>query len=281
MEALDQHTPYAEVNFILRELLTSVQSILGDHFVGMYLYGSLASGDFDSASDVDYVVVTDGDISDKAFGALDTMHQRIAAMDVWCATQLEGSYIPGDALRQFDDVRAVHVHLDRGEGERLHRMRLEDPLISRAWWGGWAILRHTLRERGIALAGPPLQTLIDPVSPDDLREAASAILPGWTKQILENPAEISGRGYQSYTVLTVCRILYTLESGLVVSKRAAGEWAQEALDPRWRPLIESAWVGRQNPQLQTNAEDVSQTLDFILYGLEHSQHGEAFPTGQG
>ena len=60
----------------------------------MYLYGSLASGDFDRESDVDYVVVTDTEIPDETFQALDAMHQRIAAMDLWCATQLEGSYLP-------------------------------------------------------------------------------------------------------------------------------------------------------------------------------------------
>ena len=48
-------TPYADVNSVLLELLTGVQNILGPHFVGMYLYGSLANGDFDQDSDVDFV----------------------------------------------------------------------------------------------------------------------------------------------------------------------------------------------------------------------------------
>ena len=41
-------TPYPEVNAILNVLLADVRAILGDQFVGFYLYGSLASGDFDS-----------------------------------------------------------------------------------------------------------------------------------------------------------------------------------------------------------------------------------------
>ncbi|MBU2610174.1 MAG: nucleotidyltransferase domain-containing protein [Chloroflexi bacterium] len=73
--------PYPEVNVVLRELLTSVQSILGDHFIGMYLYGSLASGDFDRESDVDYVVVTEDVLSDALFSALQDMHMRIATID--------------------------------------------------------------------------------------------------------------------------------------------------------------------------------------------------------
>ena len=40
-------TPYPAVNEILSLMFSSVQEILGDQFVGMYLFGSLANGDFD------------------------------------------------------------------------------------------------------------------------------------------------------------------------------------------------------------------------------------------
>ncbi len=53
-------TPYPDVNAVLRLLLEGAQPILGDHFIGLYLYGSLASGDFNpQTSDIDFVVVTD------------------------------------------------------------------------------------------------------------------------------------------------------------------------------------------------------------------------------
>lgn len=32
--------PYPEINAVLHELLTGVREILGDHFIGLYLYGS-------------------------------------------------------------------------------------------------------------------------------------------------------------------------------------------------------------------------------------------------
>ena len=53
-------TPYADVNAILRELMANVQPILADRFVGMYLYGSLAAGDFSpETSDIDFLVEMD------------------------------------------------------------------------------------------------------------------------------------------------------------------------------------------------------------------------------
>jgi len=274
MESLNHPIPYPEVNAILHELLTSVQSILGNHFIGMYLFGSLATGDFDQDSDVDYVVVTDDVLSNELVSALQDMHMRIATIDSWCATQLEGSYVPQGALRRYDPVRALHLHIDRGKGERLNKMQLDNSPLSRAWWGGWVLLLDSLREKGITLAGPAPRTLIDPVSPEDLRQAASAILHGWTKQILDNPAEIDNRGYQSYTVLTLCRILYTLHYVTVAPKSIAAKWVQETLDERWTPLIDRAWVGRQNPGLKAESDDVHGTLDFIQYALERSRQFE-------
>ena len=274
MESLNHPIPYPEVNAILHELLTSVQSILGKHFIGMYLFGSLATGDFDQDSDVDYVVVTDDELSNEVVSALQDMHVRIATIDSCCATQLEGSYVPQEALRRYDPVRALHLHIDRGKGERLNKMQLDNALLSRAWWGGWVLLRDMLREKGIPLAGPVSKTLIDPVSPEELRQAAQAILQGWAAQILGTPAEIDSCGYQSYTVLTLCRILYTLQNGSVASKPVAARWTQETLDPRWIPLIERAWLGRQNPGLKAESEDVNETLNFIRYTLERSQQFE-------
>ncbi len=259
---VDNPTPFAEVNAILQELLENVQSILGSHFIGMYLEGSLASDDFDQDSDIDFVVVTDDDISGNLFSALQAMHERIAAIDSWCAIQLEGSYISQHALRRFDPEHALHPNIERGSGERLKMVYHDE---------AWVIHRYILRQRGITVIGPSPQTLIDPVSPNDLRRAMLPLLHGWATQILNNPNEISSRGYQSYTVLSLCRILYTLEFGDVVSKPKAARWAKETVGEKWKALIDRAWVGRHNSQLTADTDDINQTLDFIRYTRERSQ----------
>jgi predicted nucleotidyltransferase len=183
-------TPYLEVNAILQELLESVKRILGSHFIGMYLEGSLASGDFDRDSDIDFVVVADDAISGDLFSALQAMHERIAAIDSWWAIQLEGSYISRQAIRCYDPEQALHPNIERGSGERLKMVYHN---------AAWAIHRYILRERGITMTGPSPQTLIDPVPPDDLRQAMLPLLQGWATQILNHPNEINSRGYQSYT----------------------------------------------------------------------------------
>lgn len=255
-------TPYVDVNVVLHELLPSVRTILGTQFVGMYLSGSLAAGDFDRDSDVDVVVATEEEISGDLFVSLQTMHDRIALADTWCATQLEGTYISRQALRRFDPMHARHANIDRGAGERLKMMEYDS---------GWVVHCHTLREHGIAVAGPDPRTLIDPVSPGDLRHAMYGVQQGWATAILADPARIAGRGYQSYVVLSLCRIRYTLLHGTVVSKPVAAEWARESLGARWAPLIERAWVGWRHPQLEASPADVRETLEFIRDAVSEVQ----------
>jgi hypothetical protein len=258
-------TPPPEVTALIRELFASVQTILGSHLIGMYLDGSLTSDAFDQDSDIDFVVVTDDEISGELFSALQAMHERIAKLDSWWAIQLEGSYISQHALRRYDPAHALHPNIERGRGERLKMIQHD---------AAWVIHRYILRERGITLAGPAPQTLIDPVSSTDLRQAMLSILPGWAMRILNEPAQMKYRGYQSYTVLSLCRVLYTLHHGTVVSKPIAARWAQETLGERWLSLIERTWAGRHDPGSEASSEDVNGTLEFIRYALERSRQCE-------
>ena len=110
-------TPRPDVNEILNLLHTNITNILQNQFVGMYLFGSLANGDFDQHSDIDVLIVTDGEISSDTFSALQNMHAEIAKLDSPWAVQQEISYVPQKALRRFDPPNIQHPFLDRGAGE--------------------------------------------------------------------------------------------------------------------------------------------------------------------
>ena len=254
-------TPYPDVNEILNLLLTHVRDILQDQFVGMYLFGSLANGDFDLHSDIDILFVTEQAVSKEVFQDLFAIHERISTIDSPWAIQLEVSYIPKDALRRFDPANNRHPHVDRGPGEKLHIMRHD---------ADWNVQRYILRERGITVTGPDPKILIAPVSPAELRWAVSEIMQNWFCHFLDDPAPLKSRGYQSYTVLTMCRILYTVEHGEIVSKPAAAAWVKQNLSEEWIGLIDRAWAGRQMPGLEALPEDINGTLDFIRYTLDYS-----------
>jgi len=259
-------TPYPDVNEILDFLLTHVEEVLQDQFVGMYLFGSLANGDFDQHSDIDILVVTKQAISNEIFNALYEIHEWISTQDSPWTLQLEVSYIPRDALYIFDPSNNQHPHLDRGTGETLHIANHD---------ASWIIQRYILRERGITITGPELRTLIAPVSRVSLRWAIVQILQNRIRRFLDCPDELKSRGYQSYTVLTLCRIIFTLEQGDIVSKLAAAEWAKHNLDEKWTALIERAWIGRQTPGLEAAPEEINGTLDFIRHALEYTSRDNA------
>lgn len=262
-------TPFFDANEVVRELTQGVKSVLGPQFIGMYLEGSLANGGFDRDSDIDFVVVTADEISAELFGALQSMHDRIAGFDSPWAIQLEGSYIPKQAIRRYDPATDRHPNIERGPGERLKWLTLERV---------WDIHRYITRERGIVLAGPSPQSLVDPVTPGDLREAMVDLARSWAATVLQDPAPLAVRGHQSYLVLSACRMLYTLEHSEIVSKQAAAVWARRSLDSKGKGVIARALTGRhsQYPATAASPEDIAGTLDFIRLAVARS---EAFESG--
>lgn len=259
-------TLHSDVNEILSILFADTKAILQEQFVGMYMFGSLANGDFDEHSDVDVLIVTDTEISDAIFSALKEMHAQLNRLNSPWALQLEVSYIPKKALHCFDPADNHHPHMDRGDGETLHIMM---------HGSDWVVQRHVLRERGIVISGPVLATLIDPVSPNEIRQGVVDVLPLWVNPVLHDPAQIQNRGYQSFIVLSLCRMLYMLQYGTIVSKRVAAQWGQDTLGKQWTSLIEDAWLGRQNPRLEAQPVDIDGTLNLIRYTLEYSKQIEA------
>jgi predicted nucleotidyltransferase len=254
-------TVYPDLNAVLRELVASVRTILAENLCGAYLQGSFALGDADRHSDVDFLVVSNDEVSDGQLGALQAMHERIYGLHVPWAQHLEGSYIPKSSLRQVDRSRRSFLYLDNG--------------ASRLIWDNHcntAVVRWTLRERGVVLEGPDPETLVEPVSAAELRREALAGVREYAEWVLKpTKAGPMSRWKQPYLVLTFCRLLHTLAEGHVASKREASEWALRMLDPRWVTLVQQAVDDRADPWARVHQpadpDLVARTLAFADYAL--------------
>ena len=265
-----QPTPYPDVNAVVRELLTSLQAILGAKLRGMYLLGSLALGDFHpQASDLDLIIVTVGALSDETVASLRELHRRFDHSASAWATRLDAIYIPQEVVQEAFPTAARYPILEWPGLLALEP--LED---------GWSIQRYTLREYGIVVSGPDPRSLLDPVNPDDLRQASAAVVERWRDQAhrdrkwiawLRAPANLT------FVVLTLSRLLYTLETGSVTSKPAAARWAERTLPSRWSGLLGHATTG-QHAADDEPEDEVTNTLALLEYIYEHYQQWQVSST---
>ena len=57
-----------KVRAFLNLILSSIRGVLGERLVGLYLYGSLVTGDFDyDISDLDLLAATTSDLNEQEF----------------------------------------------------------------------------------------------------------------------------------------------------------------------------------------------------------------------
>jgi predicted nucleotidyltransferase len=246
-----QATPFPDLNGLLEEFAARVRSELAEQVVGIYLQGSFALGAGDEWSDVDFIVATREPTTDLS--GLNAMHAALFERRTGWAKHLEGSYIDVGLLREVDPERTPVPFLDNGST----RLVLDPHCNS-------AVVRWILRTHGVVLFGPPPRSLVGGVAPDDLRREAWDALAEYVEW--GNGLVKMSRWAQPYLVLTICRLLRTIEFGDVTGKALAGEWAMNRL-PDWKTVIRRALDDRPDPWTRvhqvTDASDVETTRAFL------------------
>jgi hypothetical protein len=246
-------TPYPDVNRVLFLLKQLASALLDENFLGMYLYGSLASGDFDPLrSDIDFVIVTQGVLPGEAFPMLQGMHQRLYARaqsdpGLHWAVKLEGAYVPADLLRRHQENAPACPTLNEGQFYLA-------PL-----GGDWIIQRHVLRTLGVVVTGPPPADLIDPVSPEEIKGSVRAYLQDWWQPMMQESSRLESSEYQAYAVLSMCRALYTLATGEIASKSVSARWAQLNPAAQWSDLIDAALAWQPGMEM-SRVEEVKELI---------------------
>jgi len=257
-------TAFADLNEILEALAARLRATLGGNLAGAYLQGSIVTGDFDARSDVDFVVIVEDQIAGDAAAALNRLHDELFALPSPWAQRLEGSYIPRRAFLE-PPRRRQFLYLDNGS-RVLVRSDHDDSLV--VFW--------VLREHGVALAGPSPKTFVPTVSWPALCEEVRMTMRVWGNELL-TPGRLASRWSQAFAVLSYCRMLHTLATGRIASKRVAAEWAEGALRERWRSLIRTALRRRDESPVETlvrekaTPEELDETRAFIRLCIAESE----------
>ena len=259
--------PYPELRGVLNIFVGEIAAELGEKLVGIYLVGSIASGDFDADSDVDFIVVTKPELTEADMQPLQEIQMKIHDIDFYPAKHLEGSYISIDDLNDWSIVGQKKLYyFDNGS------TAYEQSTHDNQWHVRWI-----LRERGITLVGPKPEIILQAIPLSELRnEIKTAMF--YVKRLFEDEIDrplsfFNSRFGQSFTVLTYCRMLHNLYTGTVQSKKAGMQWAKQFVDPKWVKLIDQAWHEREGVRfgikIGQRAEStlLYETLEFIKYAV--------------
>jgi Domain of unknown function (DUF4111) len=206
--------------------LARVKSTLRDNFVGAYLTGSFALGAGELYSDCDFLMVTEDQVTAEQERALRELHDEIATRSGHWTHNLEGSYAPRADLETLVALDRQWLYVDRGwrELQWSTHCNTEDE-------------RWVLRERGITLAGPAPRGFACEVPADALRNGMRPRIESFLPELFSwTSFDIAWS--QRYAVQTLCRMLYTLDTGEVTSKPASLDWAKHVLSPAWHDLIQ-------------------------------------------
>jgi hypothetical protein len=259
--------PYPELREVLHVFVNAIQTELTENLIGVYLVGSLASGDFDLDSDVDFLVVTNTELTETNRKSLQEIQVNIHAMDCYPAKHLEGSYITLADLNHGGSVGEKKLdYFDNGS------TTLEQSIHDNQWHVRWI-----LRERGITLIGPKPETILQAIPFDKLSNEIKAtmllVMKLFEEEIDRPLSFFNSRFGQSFAVLTYCRMLHTLHTGTVQSKKAGVTWARQFVEPRWVKIIDRAWQEREGVRfgvkIGQRAERtlLYETLEFMKYAV--------------
>jgi hypothetical protein len=223
-------TPYLEANLLLSALRPGVQDVLGEKLVGLYLYGSATTGDFDAGvSDIDLLAAISTELADAEFEALRQMHDDVVCKHIGWDDRVEVQYVPTDGLASFRDRTSSIAVISPGE-----------PLNRKDAGSDWLMNWYLVREYGVTLIGPEPAAIIPPINRNEFVQAVR----DYAVWQVQNSDRIRGAKSQSYAVLTGCRALYTVTHHEHVSKQEAALWACQEM-PEWAPLIRQALLWRE------------------------------------
>jgi predicted nucleotidyltransferase len=236
---MDATTAFSQVP-MLKRVHDDIRAALDGDLVGLYLYGSIVSGDFIAGiSDLDLLVVTRRDVTLADLESLEAMHASIVRDQPEWDDRIEVAYLSAGGLSSFKEQRSPLGIIS--PGEPLHLIDAGSD-----WMMNW----YLIRTGGVAIFGPPVTDVIPPIAPEEYLEAVREHLSSADEWI----ARATSRKPGSYAVLTAARGHYTLTHGEHASKAKTAGWMKEQF-PEWAELIDQAQEWRVMPLDQPLTND--------------------------
>lgn len=232
----------AVVDKVLKELIAGIAHIKEDFITGLYLTGSIPLQDYHPGkSDIDFLVLCKGlpDTQDRL--QLKAVHKKIE--QEYKHSNLSGSYLTAESLdvSRCNNTRTFSYH-ERTLGEGIFGMA--------------PITLYELNTTALTITGLPAQQLPIVIHIDDVYRFLFYNINSYWKTWVDKHAALHRGGallilfprQTEWVILGVARQLYTLRTGKIASKTAAGYYCLEHLPASCH------WVMQRAINIRTNSE---------------------------
>lgn len=258
-------TPYKEVNLIVTNIRDGVINIFDKDLVGIYLTGSLSYGDFDpKRSDIDVQVVLAQPCGEDKYPLIEKLHEKIESEYPFWLKRIEVSYTPIQFLKEIMPPKLPRPYYNEGV------------FYPEAPYGNeWIINQYQLVKHGITIYGLDFKELVKPIDIVEVQKACIRDLLTEWKIKTENIDDLKDSHMQSYVVLNICRILYTVFATDVGTKKESSKWIKETFAPKWTSLITEAEVWEYGKVMNR----IQETIDFVKFGVESVKKTDIYKKG--
>ncbi len=256
-------TKYPEIKNLVKDFSLKIQEILKENVVGIYLTGSLSYGDFVlERSDIDLLVVVRNKLNTNEIELVKNLHKDLEDKYPSWKERIECSYTPIYMLGEILPPEEPRPWIGSGV------------LYPEAPYGNeWIINSYLLQEYGIPIFGKPYKELL--TKPIDILEVQKACVRDIFKEIepkLINKEELYDSHIQSYTVLNICRILYTVFNAKVGSKVVSARYVKEIFAPEWSTLITKSEKWKYGEDLNS----IEEVVEFIKFSISKIKEAEIY-----
>ena len=249
----------------LHRMSEEISNILGPTYHSFWLYGSVVSEDFRLGwSDIDFIAFSRATPSPDQADSLLMLRQNLSE------NEPDNPY-----YRLFEGVICSRPEYEDGRFTRLVYWGTSGQRITDMWQAD-AFARWELAHGGRAIYGEQEDrpNLFFPPGRAELLQAIRRHYEGIRLHARETDESLYACGW----ILDICRCLYTLRSGEIISKTQAGLWAleqhlfdeeyplREALEIRRNPLLYKdnpavkAWLTSLGPVVQEYADVLEKEL---------------------
>lgn len=261
--------PYQE---LLDDFVSVAVEMLGERLTGVYLHGSMAMGCFHAEkSDIDLIVVVDGDITDAQKRAF--MERVVELNGRAPAKGLEWSIVKRKFCKPFVYPTPYELHFSP-----MHlnwfREKPEDYVKNMKGVDRDLAAHFTVLNRyGIVLYGEAIEDVFGEVPAGDYADSIFLDVQNAGKDILRDPV---------YVTLNLCRVLAFLKSGMCLSKEEGGKWGLANVSKEYQELIRLALDCYQsNRVMQPDRTVAERFAEDMLQEIRRSRASISSPRRHG